>query len=397
MMALDRHRLKHLSEQGVVAAIRCSKLLDNVESLIGAILLGNNFANIVASSISTIIALRISGEEGIAVATGLLTLAVLIFAEITPKTLAANKAETIAFPASYVLQYITRALAPIVAFTNTVAAGFLWLLGQNREQQDIPIDADQLRTIVSHSTDKIPENHQKMLLRLLDLDEATVEHIMIPKNEIVGIDIQSSVEHILIVLTNVPYTRIPLYDENISNVKGIIHVRDALHLLDNNNFSIESLLNVASPPYNIPATNSLLIQVQKFRDKGERTGFIIDEYGTLKGMITLDDILEEIIGTYTSDLSDTTDEFLTISQNHWSINASVSLREINETCQLNLQSEEATTINGLVLEILGNMPRHPLCIALPDCHLYLEDFKDNIIRTVEIEKISEQKEPHAAH
>ena len=395
MMALDKHRLNHLSKQGVPGAIRSLRLLKKIDRLIGTILLGNNFVNILASAITTIIALRLGGEIYIASATGMLTFVILIFAEVAPKTVAAKHPERIAFNASLILQPLLKILGPIVYIVNIVANSFLWLVGQSQKEKKQVIDTQALRSIIEQSGHGIPEEHQDMILRMLELSDVNIEEIMIQRHEIVGLDIQDDIEHLLILLTNVTYTRLPVYDGSIDEVKGVLHIREALRLLDSNTLNAENILQVCEPVYFIPESTNLLTQLQNFRNQQKRMAFIINEYGNIRGLTTIVDILEEVVGDFSSDIADVDNEIVLKEKGVWHIDASVSLREINEYCNVNLSSENANTLNGLIIELLGEAPQAPLSIAFEDCKVTVLQYNENSVLMIDLITPTEHIEKHS--
>ena len=392
LMSLDKHRLNHLCEQGNRGALRVSKLLENTNHLIGLILLGNNFVNIMASALTTVIALRLGGELYVAFATGILTFVILVFAEIAPKTFAVKNPEKLAFPFSLVLLPLLKVALPLVLFVNSFATLFLWLIGQSKTTSNHSIDTNTLKTIVEKSGQAIPKNHQEMIIGMLELSDVQIEEIMIPKNDIVGLDIRDSRENLILLLTNLTYTRLPVFDGNINQIRGVLHMRDALRLINNENLSINKILEASQEPYIIPETTSLLSQLQNFREQKQRLAFIVDEYGNIRGLTTLDDILEEIVGDFTSDIADVSPGIIKKAPNLWQIEATVPLREINEACETNLEAEDATTLNGLILEILGEVPNAPMSIPFQECFINVLKFNENSILMAELHHTQPQSE-----
>ncbi|MFN2310053.1 MAG: HlyC/CorC family transporter, partial [Gammaproteobacteria bacterium] len=293
LMTLNRYRLRHLAKNRHRGAMRAQRLLERPDRLIGLILLGNNFVNILASAIATLIGMRLFGEVGIAIATGALTLVVLIFSEVAPKTLAALHPERIAFPASFLYIPLLKLLYPLVWVINKIANAFLGLLGVSPEQSGgHALSSEELRTVVLEAGAMIPKRHQKMLLNLLDLEKATVEDIMIPRNEVVGVDLSDDIEEITEILTHTQYTRLPVFEDSIDHVVGILHLRSIVPLLKRGDLTHDALRSVLREPYFIPEGTSLNRQLLNFQRESRRTGLVVDEYGDIQGLVALEDILE---------------------------------------------------------------------------------------------------------
>ncbi len=378
MMSLNRYRLKHLSKAGHPGAKRASALLDRPDRLIGLILLGNNFVNILASSIATIIALRLYGEAGIAIATGLLTLVILIFAEVTPKTLAALHPERIAFPAAFIYTPLIKILYPVVWVISIIANNLLKMCGvKNQDSALQQLSREELRTVVNEAGALIPKRHQQMLLGILDLEKVTVEDIMIPRNEIVGIDLnEENWENILSQLTTTQHTRIPLYRGDINNTVGIVHVRNTLHKITTGELNFETLIELASEPYYVPESTSLNRQLLNFQQHKKRIGMVVDEYGDIHGLVTLEDILEEIVGEFTTDASLTSPDVHAQEDGSYLVTGSANIRELNRTMHWQLPNNGPKTLNGLILEYLESIPS-------PGTALLIEDYPIEIIQTAE--------------
>jgi len=307
MMSLNRYRLRHLEKEKHKGAKRVSDLLKRPDRLIGLILIGNNLVNIAASAIATIIALRLSHQYGISddigvlIATIILTLIVLIFAEVTPKTLAALYPEKVAFPSSIFLTLLLKLLLPLVVAVNWITNGILMILGISSEQREQhSLSSEELRTVVNESGALLHERDQSMLMSILDLEKVSVEDIMIPRSELVGIDVNDDWKKIQKQLTQANHTRVLLYRDNIDDVVGYIHARDALKLLSKSQYTKATLLRAVREIYFIPEGTPLNIQLLKFQHARERLGLVVDEYGDIQGLVTLEDILEEIVGDFTT-------------------------------------------------------------------------------------------------
>jgi len=387
MMSLNRYRLRHLVKQKHRGAMRASKLLDRPDRLIGVILIGNNFVNILASAIATMIALRLMGDAGVAVATAMLTLVILIFAEVTPKTVAAIKPEQVAFPASLILSPLLKLLYPFVWVVNTICNGLLRLLGFNAAAKaNDHLSAEELRTIVHEAGALIPRRNQSMLLSILDLDTVTVEDIMIPRNEIVGIDIEDGIGTILSTISQSPHTRLPLYQEELNNVVGIVHVRQILPLLHTNNPSKEAFLALAKEPYFVPESTPLNTQLLNFQKRKQWVGLVVDEYGDIQGLTTLEDILEEIVGDMAEEQDHENEDIHPQEDGSFFIDGTTTVRDINKALKWTLPIDGPKTLNGLITERLEEIPQFNVCLRLGEYHLETVQIRDNFIKTVRLQK-----------
>ncbi len=383
LMTLNRYRLKHKAEQGHKGAMLARSLLDRPDRLIGLILLGNNFVNILASSLATVIALRIGGEGAIAAAAGILTLVILIFSEVSPKTLAALHPERLAYPASFVYTPLLKILYPIVWAVNWVANGLLRLLGVRLDDdQGNALSREELRTVVSEAGAMIPERSQTMLLAILDLENATVEDIMIPRNEVDGIDIQDSQEEIINAIRNSAYSRVPLFDGGIDSVIGIFHARDALHALLDRGLGKEYLREIAREPYFIPEGTHLYQQLLNFQREKRRVGLVVDEYGDFMGLVTLTDLLEEIVGEFATDPSDTIREIHRGEDGSLLIDCCISIRELNRALRWKLPTGGPKTLNGLILEYMETIPEPGTGLKLHGRALEIMHTADSAVKTV---------------
>lgn len=356
IMTLNRYRLRHLAKSGHRGARRALRLLKRPDRLIGLILLGNNFVNIAASSVATLIALRLGGEGYIAAATFLLTFVILIFSEVAPKTLAALHPERIAFPASAVLALLMRLLYPLVVGVNSMANAVLRLFGVDLDAGTHSISREELRTIVNEAGTMIPHRHQKMLVNILDLDKVTVEDIMVPRADIVGIDLEDTVEDIASQLSSTQYTRLPVFRGSIEQVEGIVHVRRLLPLILADDFSKEQLIARMREPYFIPEGTPLHTQLLNFQRNRRRIGLVVDEYGDILGLTTVEDILEEIVGDFTSDPLTQAKDIQALPDGSFMVEGSTSVRELNRVLDWNLPTDGPKTLNGVILEQLEAIP-----------------------------------------
>lgn len=396
LMTLNRYRLRHLARGGNAGARRAQKLLERPDRLIGLILLGNNFVNILASALATVIALRLLGEAGIMVATALLTVVILLFAEVTPKTLAALRPERIAFPAAFVYGPLLRLFYPLVWVINVIANSILRLFGVSPEQAgETALSSEELRTVVLEAGAMIPKRHQKMLLNLLDLEKITVEDIMVPRNEIDGVDLTESLEEIEDFLSHTQYTRLPVYEESIDHVVGILHMRNVTPLLRAGELSHASIRRIARDPYFIPEGTPLNRQLLNFQREGRRTGLVVDEYGDILGLATLEDILEEIVGEFTTDPYSLYKDITPQDDGSYLVDAAAAVRELNRALKMELPTSGPKTLNGLILEHMEDIPEPGTSLLLADYPVEIVQTKDNAVKTVRV--FPQLRKPQARH
>ncbi|MCG9789629.1 CNNM domain-containing protein [Vibrio mediterranei] len=387
MMSLNRYRLKHLSKTGHKGAKRVERLLNRPDRLIGLILIGNNLVNILASAIATVIGLRLYGDIGVAIATGALTLVILVFAEVTPKTLAALYPERVSFMSSILLTILMKVLSPLVVLVNFITNGFIRLLGirVNHNDED-HLSSEELRTVVNEAGSLIPRRHQDMLISILDLEHVTVNDIMIPRNEITGININDDWKSIVRQLTHSPHGRVVLYRDQIDEVVGMLRLRESYRLmLEKNEFTKETLLRSADEVYFIPEGTPLNVQMLKFQRNKERIGLIVDEYGDINGLVTLEDILEEIVGEFTTSMAPTlSDEITPQGDGSFLIEGSANIRDINKGLKWNLPTDGPRTLNGLMLEYLEDIPESHLSVQVADHQMEIVELEENRIKMVKV-------------
>ena len=357
MMTLNRYRMRHQAESGRRSARIASKLLERPDRLLGVILLGNNFANIAASSITTLLAIELYGERGVGIAAGLLVLVILIFAEVAPKTLAALHPQRIAYPAGYILRPLLRLFYPIIWLVNAIANWLLRLFGVSLEPGTSEhISTEELKAIVMEAGAFIPEAHQDMLLAILELEKITIEDVMVPRGKIGGIDLDADWDSVLDQLTSSRYTRLPVFHGNLDNVVGMIHVRKVLNLMRKGKLDRDSLQQIIVEPYFIPQGASLNKQLLNFRKTRHRVGLVVDEYGDIQGLVTLDEILEEIVGDFTTKAIGKLEDVHPQEDGSYLVKGTVSLRDLNRTLGWELPTEESRTLNGLIVEYLEDIP-----------------------------------------
>ncbi|GAA0350239.1 CNNM domain-containing protein [Bowmanella denitrificans] len=397
MMSINRYRLKHLVKEEHKGAIRVHKLLLRPDRLIGLILIGNNLVNIAASAIATIIGMRLFGDVGIAIATFALTLVILVFAEVTPKTLAALYPEKVSFPSSVILLPMLKLLYPVVFIVNGFTNAFLVLFRISPKNGDEDsLSREELRTVVHEAGAMIPKQHQDMLVGILDLEKVTAEDIMIPRNEIVGIDINDDWKAIQKQLMHSQHTRVLLYRDTIDDAVGFIHARDALRLLAKDEFSKANLLRAVREIYFTPETTPLHTLLYKFQSAKERIGLVVDEYGDIQGLVTLEDILEEIVGDFTTTILPTHSKEVNIEDDgSVMVDGSANIRDLNKEMDWNLPIEGPKTLNGLILEHFEAIPSTQVCCRLAGYPMEIIEINDNMVKTVRVKPLY-YKEPDPA-
>jgi len=383
LMAINKYRLRHLANSGHRGARLAQSLLSRPDRLIGLILLGNNLVNILAASIATIIGIRLFGVNGVWIASLVLTVVVLIFSEVAPKTVAAVHPERIAYPASYVLFVLMKVLSPVVMLVNGLANLVLKPFRVHTDAELIEqLNREELRTLVKEGGGHIPDDHQRMLVNILDLEQATIEDVMIPRQDIVGIDLDDPWEDILTQLTQTVYTRMPVYRETIDQVEGMLHIRTVIAKLALGGLTFDDLKRSVQPPYFIPEGTALTQQLLEFQRRERRIGLVVDEYGDIQGLVTLDDILEEIVGEYTAESRAKTRDIRLLDDGNYVVNGSVSLRTLNRKMDWNLPEDEVSTLNGLLLEELGEIPSGKASLKIGRHIMTVLEIKDNKIARV---------------
>ncbi|WOH37432.1 CNNM domain-containing protein [Thalassotalea fonticola] len=387
MMSLNRYRLRHLEQNNHNGAKRVSKLLDRPDQLIGLILIGNNLVNIFASILAGIIGARLlDSEAGPFIAGLILTFIILIFAEVTPKTLAALHPERVAFPSSILLKILLKIFYPFVVALNWITNGILILFRISPEQrQEHSLSSEELRTVVNESTALLPAKDQDMLVSILDLEKVTVEDIMIPRSEIQGIDINDDWKAIQKQLTHANHTRVILYRDSIDDVVGYVHMRDAVKMLSKSQFTKATLLRAVRELYFIPEGTQLNVQLLKFQHAKERLGLVVDEYGDIQGLVTLEDILEEIVGDFTTTMEPApSDEVTAQPDGSFLVDGSANVRDINKEMEWSLPIDGPKTLNGLILEYLEEIPEPNISVRIAGYPMEVIDVNDNMIKSVRI-------------
>lgn len=385
MMSINRYRLRHLERKHHAAAIRVGLLLSRPDRLLGIILIGSTFTNIFASAVATLLAVRWWGDLGVTISTFILTLVMLIFAEITPKILAALYPEQVSFFASYPLKFLMRFLYPLVWVSSGTANMLLRLFRVKRvSQHKMELTQEELRTVVYEAVGKSSSRYQEMLLSILDLGKVTVEDIMIPRNDIVGIDLDQPWPTLQAQMQSCQHTRLPIFHASIDNVEGILHIRKVLNLVADSKFTKQELIQAADPVYFIPEGTALNNQLINFQQQKERIGLVVDEYGDIQGLVTLEDILEEIVGQFTTDLASSSKDILPQKDGTFLVDGSTSIREINKSLDWNLPVDGPKTLNGLILEHLQTIPSTVICLKIFNYPLEVVEIEGNFIKTVKL-------------
>ncbi|MBT4974988.1 MAG: DUF21 domain-containing protein [Gammaproteobacteria bacterium] len=386
MMALNRYRLKTLSSKNNLQAQRVERLLKNIDYLIGGILLGNNFVNILAASIATLLALKLWGEGSVIIASLALTLVILIFAENTPKTFAAKNPEKIALPASWLLDLLIKIFKPLIYLISLISRSILNLFGLKNVSKDI-LNSEELRMAVVDSKSVLSKNYQNMLLNIIDLEKVKVDDIMIPHHELVSADINNE-EELFEQLKRIQHTRLLIFDGSENNIIGTIHMRDVVNIYARDEINMAKIKEILREPYFIPEGTPLSQQLEHFKTQKRRLGIVVDEYGEVQGMVVLDDILEEIVGQFTSSQGESIDEINIQSDGSYLVNPRISIRELNEELKVSLPFDNAKTLNGLILEQLQSFPQHNVSFKVDSLIIEIVQVNKQGIKLVKITKVN---------
>ena len=385
MMALNRYRLKALSAKNNAQAKRVEKLLNKIDYLIGGILLGNNFVNILAASIATLLSIKLFGEGSVIIASLVLTLVILVFAENTPKTFAAKNPEKIALPASWILEILIKIFKPLIYLISIISNFILKLLGLKNVSKDI-LNSEELRMAVKDSKSQMSKNYQDMLLNIIDLEKVKVEDIMIPHHELVSADANDE-DELFEQFKRIQHNRLLLFEGSENNIIGTIHVRDILNIYAKEEIKLSKIKELIRAPYFIPEGTPLSQQLEHFKDAKRRLGIVVDEYGEVKGMVVLDDILEEIVGQFTSSQGETIDEIKAQDDGSFLVDPRVSIREINAELNVKLPFDNAKTLNGLILEQLQSFPQHNVSLKIHPLIIEIIQVSKQGIKLVRVKKL----------
>ncbi|RPI16754.1 MAG: HlyC/CorC family transporter [Lysobacterales bacterium] len=387
LMSINRYRLRHRAREGSIGAKTAEQLLAQPDRLIGVILVCNNFVNSAAAALVTLITLSLGGEAYAAVGVGIFTVVLIIFGEVAPKTFGALYPERLALPAALVYRVLLKLLYPVVWVTNLLANGVLRLVGISREKASTTsLSREELRTVVAEASTVIPHRHQRMLMSILDLERINVEDIMVPRTEIAGIDLSDEWDDILAQLRDSRHTRLPVYDGSIDELVGILHMKKVARLLARGEFDREQLvaLTRSREPYYVPEGTSLNTQLVQFQRQRRRVAFVVDEYGDVQGLVTLEDLLEEIVGEFTSDPSSLHKDVHREKDGTFIVNASASVRTLNRKMGWTLPTSGPRTLNGLVIECLETIPEPGATLTLNDYVIDILQTGDNAVKTVRL-------------
>ena len=392
-MTLNRYRLKSLADKGHRGARLAANLLQRPDRLLGLILLGNNIVNIFAATVATIIALRLYGEIGLAIAPIALAFVILIFSEVTPKTLAALKPEKLAFPSAFVYTVIATPLYPFVWLVNIFSNALLSLLGVHPDKETRQeLSADELRAVVVEAEHFMPQAHSDMLLSIIDLEQVSVEDIMVPRNEVTGIDLNDDWNDIVHQITHSQRTRVPVFHDSIDNTVGVLHLRKVLNLFSRDELNMETLKGTIASAYFIPAATSLTQQLLNFQDNRRRSGLVVDEYGSIQGLVTLEDILEEIVGQFTTDSPTRNLGIHKQADNSYLIDGNTHIRDINRALDWQLPSDGPKTLNGLILEHMEIIPQTGTSLMVDNYTIEIMRSTNNAVQTARMQDTSDTAE-----
>lgn len=396
MMSLNRYRLKHLAKKSH-GARRAQKLLERPDRLIGIILIGNNAVNILASIIASIISIRLFGPEiGIFVATLGLTLAILIFSEVTPKTIAALHPEAVAFKASHILKPLLKVAYPLVWIVNHLSNALVRLLGVDPlTKVNDSLSKEELRTVVDESKEEnLSSRHQDMLISVLDLEKISVNDIMVPRNEIFGLNLSDDIDTLVENIINTEHTRLPVYEGDINEIVGILHIRKMSRILRGGEGELtkEAIKRFTNPTYFIPAETPLHIQLINFQKNKYRLGLVVDEYGEIEGLATLDDILEEIVGDFTTNIFESEDEIIRQDDGSYIIDGAANIRDINKTTHWNLPVDGPKTLNGLALEHIESFPDGRVSLNIDTYRLEVLALSEKMISKLKVWQVTTAQE-----
>jgi Mg2+/Co2+ transporter CorB len=385
LMSLNRYKLRHKARAGHRGAMLADKLLQRPERLIGLILLGNNAVNISASALVGVVSVQLGGELGFAIGTACLTLVVLIFAETAPKTLAAMHPERVAFPAAYIYVPLLKILYPLVWMTNTLANGVLYLFGLRKSDADgYALSREELRTVVYEAGARISQKYRHMLINILDLEQVTVDDVMVPHNEVIGIDLEDDIEEIAKMIQHCEHTRLPVYRDEIDNVIGLLHLRRLANLASQPGFTKSDLEELLVEPYFVPEGTPLSTQLVQFQKARQRFALVVDEYGDIQGIVTLEDILEEIVGEFTTDPAADDEDIVRESDQSYLVNGTANIREMNRIMNWNLPTNGAKTLNGLILEYLETIPESGTALKVEGYPIEIIETRENRVQLARI-------------
>ena len=388
LMRVNKYRIRHLSRKGHREAKLAEKLLKHPEKLLAFILFGNNLVLFIAASIVGVVSMEIGGPAGVAIGTLVLTLVVLLFAESAPKTIAAIFPEKIALPASRIYYPLVKLMAPFLGiinfFTNIILKG----IGSVPNQNDEKLSIDELKTLIHDGMTRTSKDRQKIMMGVLDLGNVTVEDIMLPHNEIIGINLSDSSEVNKKKIEQHLHSQLPVFDNVLDNIQGVLDLTPFLKKIDLDSFNNAIVIKHIKKPYFIPEKTTLSQQLFEFKRKKEKIGFAVDEYGNIQGLVTIEDIFEEIVGDYLEETKKLNSEMRPIKDGeYFLVNAASNIRSLNKMMNWKIPVEEAKTLNGTILEKLGYIPDQGHEIELGTYKIIIVTTKENAIQTVRIKEI----------
>ncbi len=387
LMSLNRYRLRHRAQAGERGARLVERLLRQPDRLIGLILLLSTIVNVITPMLASFIAYRLGGDLGVAIGAAALTVVTLVLCEVAPKTFGALHPERLAVPAAHVYRVLLFLFQPLVWATNLLANGMLRMLGVSSGQASNALSREELRTVVAEAGAMIPRRHRQMLVSILDLEKVTVEDIMVPRNEIVGIDIEDDWDAIIERIRQSQHTRMPVYEGEIDRIIGVTHMKRIAHEMARGQLTLESLVQtaVARDNYFVPAGTTLNKQLLNFQRNKRRMAFVVDEYGDIQGLVTLEDILEEIVGEFTTDPATMMHRDVHADvDGTFVVNGSAGIRALNRAMQWNLPTSGPKTLSGLIVETLENIPEIGTTLKVDDYMLEVLQVSDNAVRTARV-------------
>ena len=390
MMAINRYRLKHLVKEKNKSAKRVAKLIERTDRLLGVILIGNNFTHTLSTALATVVAIRIWSDSAVLAVTVFMTIIMIIFAEVMPKTIAALKPESIAFPSSYLLKPLSKVLSPLITLVSFVSNGVTKLIGIDLDSADKDeLRPEELRTLLQ--TSGVPKRQEEMLMGIFDMDYLSVNDVMIPKNEIVGIDLNDDIEQVLEQLQKIDFTYIPCFEDSIDNIQGFLSLNKKADFLGNNIQSKEMLKAGLQEPLFVPENTPLYKQLANFQSSGRRVGLIVDEYGDIEGIITLRSILEIIVGEIATESIEKMD-IMPQADGTYLIEGGMMIRDLNKRLEWELPTEGPKTLSGLILEEIQTIPDTNIGLTIEGYRIETVLIKDNVIKLAKLEKIKEISE-----
>jgi len=390
MMAINRYRLKHLVKEKNKSAKRVAKLIERTDRLLGVILIGNNFTHTLSTALATVVAIRIWSDSAVLAVTVFMTIIMIIFAEVMPKTIAALKPESIAFPSSYLLKPLSKILSPLITLVSFVSNGVTKLIGIDLDSADKDeLRPEELRTLLQ--TSGVPKRQEEMLMGIFDMDYLSVNDVMIPKNEIVGIDLNDDIEQVLEQLQKIDFTYIPCFEDSIDNIQGFLSLNKKADFLGNNIQSKEMLKAGLQEPLFVPENTPLYKQLANFQSSGRRVGLIVDEYGDIEGIITLRSILEIIVGEIATESIEKMD-IMPQADGTYLIEGGMMIRDLNKRLEWELPTEGPKTLSGLILEEIQTIPDTNIGLTIEGYRIETVLIKDNVIKLAKLEKIQEISE-----